>query len=51
MLIASITKIMTAIVAIENNDDLNKVITVDKEILKARGINEKELLLLRDLII
>ena len=37
MLIASITKIMTAIVAIENNDDLNKVINVDKEILKAVG--------------
>lgn len=37
-LIASITKIMTAIIAIENND-LNKKITVGKEILSMYGTN------------
>lgn len=36
MLIASITKIMTAIIVIENTD-LNNIITVDESILKAYG--------------
>ena len=37
-LIASITKIMTAIIAIENND-LNKNVTIGKEILTMYGTN------------
>ena len=36
-LIASITKIMTAIITIENNKDLNKKITVGEEVLKMYG--------------
>ena len=38
-LIASTTKIMTAIIAIENNDDLNKKITIGDEILTMYGTN------------
>lgn len=38
-LIASITKIMTAILAIENNQDLNKKITIGSEILTMYGTN------------
>ena len=36
-LIASITKIMTAIITIENNKDLNKKITVGEEVLTMYG--------------
>jgi len=53
MLIASITKIMTCIIAIENGD-LNKVVTADKSILKGIGssiyIEIGEKLTLKDLL-
>ncbi len=53
-LIASITKIMTAIVVIENVEDLDKEITVDEEVLKAYGsaiyIEVGEKLTIRDLL-
>lgn len=39
LLIASVTKILTAVVAIENINDLNKEITVGEEILKMYGTN------------
>lgn len=52
-LIASITKIMTAIVTIENID-IDKEITVGKEVLKAYGsaiyINVGEKITIRDLL-
>ena len=38
--IASLTKIMTAVVALENIDDLNKEVTITKDMLK--GLKEKE---------
>lgn len=38
-LIASITKIMTCIIALENNNNLEKVIKVPNEVLKMYGTN------------
>ena len=53
-LIASTTKIMTAIVAIENNKDLNKIITIGEEILTMYGTNiyiePKEQITIKDLL-
>lgn len=53
-LIASTTKIMTAIITIENNKDLNKIITIGEEILTMYGTNIyiecKEQITLKDLL-